>query len=65
MTARWRAILLLTVGAFYDANFEFWASRKVTFTAYVGHAQGLAVMEQIYPPGKDANFGYLELFYRF
>jgi hypothetical protein len=49
----------------YDTNFEYRANPKLALTAYVGHAQGLAVMEQIYPQGKDANFGYLELFYRF
>jgi hypothetical protein len=31
----------------------------------VGYAQGLAVMEQIYPRGKDGRFGYLEFVYRF
>jgi hypothetical protein len=40
-------------------------NRKITLTAYVGYAQGLAVMEQIYPQGKDGRFGYLEFMYRF
>jgi hypothetical protein len=34
-------------------------------TGYVGYTQGLAVMEQIYPKGKDGKFGYLEALYRF
>jgi hypothetical protein len=49
----------------YDTNVEYRASPKLTLTAYFGYAQGLAVMEQIYPQGKDARLGYLELLYRF
>lgn len=49
----------------YDTNAEFRMNRKITLTAYVGYAQGLAVMEQIYPQGKDGRFGYLEFMYRF
>jgi hypothetical protein len=49
----------------YDTSVEFRADRHITLTAYLGYAQGLAVMEQIYPQGKDARFGYLELLYRF
>lgn len=49
----------------YDSSTEFRLNRKVTLTGYFGYAQGLAVMEQIYPNGKDARFGYLEFLYRF
>ena len=38
---------------------------RITLTAYLGYAQGLAAMEGIYPKGKDARFGYLEFLYRF
>jgi len=40
-------------------------NRKITLTAYLGYTQGLAAMEQIYPQGKDGQFGYLEFLYRF
>jgi hypothetical protein len=49
----------------YDTSVEYRASRKLTLMAYLGYAQGLASMEQIYPHDKDARFGYLELLYRF
>jgi hypothetical protein len=49
----------------YDTSLEYRVKRNVVATAYVGYAQGLAVMEQIYPNGKDGRFGYLELLYRF
>jgi hypothetical protein len=49
----------------YDTNLEYRVNPKLTLTAYVGYAQGLAVMERIYPQGKDARLGYLEMLYRF
>ncbi|HLH44244.1 MAG TPA: alginate export family protein [Bryobacteraceae bacterium] len=49
----------------YDANVECRASRNVTLTAYLGYAQGLAAMEQIYTQDKDGRFGYLEMMFRF
>jgi hypothetical protein len=49
----------------YDTSVEYRANRRMTFTAYLGYAQGLAAMEQIYPQGKNAQFGYLEFLYRF
>jgi len=49
----------------YDTSAEVVVSRKITLVAYPGYAQGLAVMEQIYPKGKDGEFGYLEFSYRF
>jgi hypothetical protein len=49
----------------YDTSVEYRAARKVTITAYLGYAQGLAVMKTIYPNGKNAQFGYLEFLYRF
>ena len=33
---------------------------RTTFTGYFGHTQGLAAMEQIYPAGKNGDFGYVE-----
>jgi hypothetical protein len=49
----------------YDTSVEYRANGKLTFTGYFGYAQGLAVMEQIYPKGKNGKFGYLETLYRF
>ena len=36
----------------------------LTLTAYLGYTQGLSVMRQIYPAGKDGQFGYLEALFR-
>ena len=49
----------------YDTNLDYRVSRKITLTAYLGYAQGLAAMEKIYPAGTDGEFGYLEFLYRF
>ena len=49
----------------YDTSLDYQIKRNITATAYVGYAQGLAVMEQIYPRGKDGRFSYLEFVYRF
>ncbi|MBI4905856.1 MAG: hypothetical protein HY820_19640 [Acidobacteria bacterium] len=54
-----------SLGNLYDTSVEFRATRQASFTAYYGRAQGLATMRQIYPKGKDAGFGYIELLYRF
>lgn len=54
-----------SLGNLYDTNLEYRVNRKLTLTGYVGYTQGLAVMEEIYPQGKDGRFGYLEALYRF
>jgi hypothetical protein len=54
-----------SLGNLYDTNVEVRATKKLAFTAHVGYTQGLAVMEQIYPKGKDGWFGYLEMQLRF
>lgn len=54
-----------SLGNLYDTGFEYRVTRQLTLSAYAGHTQGLAAMEQIYPQGKDGKFGYLELLYRF
>jgi hypothetical protein len=48
----------------YDTSVDYRVS-SVTLTAYLGYAQGLAAVEQIYPQGKNGQFGYLEFLYRF
>lgn len=49
----------------YDTSIEYRATAHATFTGYFGYAQGLAAMAEIYPQGKDGEFGYLEIIYRF
>jgi len=49
----------------FDTSVEWRARRDVTLTGYIGYAQGKAVTEFIYPRGRDAKLGYLELMYRF
>jgi hypothetical protein len=38
-----------SLGNLYDTNAEHRANRNLTLTAYFGNAQGLSVIEQIYP----------------
>ena len=54
-----------SLGNLYDMQADYRINSSLSLTAYVGYTQGLAVMEQIYPKGKDGRFGYLELLYRF
>jgi hypothetical protein len=54
-----------SLGNLYDTNVEYRANRKLALTFYLGYTQGLAAMEQIYTHGKDGEFGYVELMYRF
>src|SRR5207249_3454894 len=54
-----------SLGNLYDTSLEYRVNPKLTMTGYFGYTQGLAVMKQIYPLGKDAKFGYVEGLYRF
>ena len=54
-----------SLGNLYDTGVDYRVNRKLTLSAYLGYTQGLAVMEQIYPNGKDGRFGYLEFNQRF
>jgi hypothetical protein len=49
----------------YDTQVDYRFSRKITLTAYLGYAQGLSAIQQIYPGGTGGQFGYLEFLYRF
>jgi hypothetical protein len=49
----------------YDIGADYNVNRNATISAYFAHAQGHSVMRTIYPRGEDADFGYLELTYRF
>ncbi len=52
-----------SLGNLYDTSVEYRANRFTTFTAYLGYTQGLAIMKEIYPTGKDGRFGYLEVLF--
>jgi len=54
-----------SLGNLYDTSVEYRVTRKITLTAYLGYTQGLAIMEDIYPKGKNGEFGYVEILYRF
>jgi hypothetical protein len=41
----------------YDTSAEYRVNRHMTFTAYMGCAQGKAVMHEIYPTGVNGQFG--------
>jgi Alginate export len=49
----------------YDVNVEYRHNAHFTFLGYYGLAQGLASTATIYPKGKNASFGYLEVLYKF
>jgi hypothetical protein len=46
-------------------NVEYRHDAHFTFLGYYGHAQGLASTAAIYPGGKNANFAYGEVLYKF
>lgn len=49
----------------YDISADYQLSKHTTTTLYFAHAEGKAVMASIYPTGRNANMGYLEMLYRF
>jgi hypothetical protein len=49
----------------YDVSADYNANAHVAVAAYYGHAAGKLVVQAIYPQGKNANFGYLELTFKF
>jgi len=54
-----------SLGNLYDTSIEYRATRRTTVTGYFGHAQGLAAIQQIYPNGQNADFGYVEAAFKF
>jgi hypothetical protein len=54
-----------SLGNLYDTSVDYRVNRGLTLSGYIGYTQGLAVLEQIYPNGKDGRFGYLEFLKRF
>ena len=49
----------------YDTNVEYRHNAHFTLLGYYAFAQGLASTATIYPKGKNASFGYLEVLYKF
>ena len=49
----------------YDASLDYTVNQHFAFAAYYARAQGKLVLQDIYPKGRNANFGYLEANYRF
>jgi hypothetical protein len=54
-----------SLGNLYDTSIEYRATARMILTCYFGRTQGLAAMEQIYPAGKNGNFGYVEAAFKF
>jgi hypothetical protein len=48
-----------------DVSADYQLNRRVSIGLYFANAWGGLVMESIYPNGKDARLGYVELAYRF
>ena len=55
----------LSLANLYDTNVEWRALKNFTVTGYYGFAQGRAVMQALYPKGKDGSLGYVEFTYKF
>ncbi|MBZ5607562.1 MAG: alginate export family protein [Acidobacteriia bacterium] len=49
----------------YDASGDFNLNRYFSIGAYYGHAAGKLAVQSIYPDGEDANFGFVELLFKF
>jgi len=49
----------------FDLSADYQFDAQTTFTFYVAHASGKAVIRSIYPGGPKANFAYVELNRRF
>ncbi|MEJ5366879.1 MAG: alginate export family protein [Bryobacteraceae bacterium] len=54
-----------SVANLWDLSCDWNVNARVAFAGYIGHMQGKAAVQRIYPQGGNGNFGYLELTYRF
>ncbi|MFN7933753.1 MAG: hypothetical protein U0R19_10515 [Bryobacteraceae bacterium] len=54
-----------SLGKLIDASLDYTVNSHVSFTVYGGYAPGGEVAKRIYPSGKDAALGYVELSYKF
>jgi hypothetical protein len=48
----------------YDVSADYNVNARAAIGVYYGRAAGKPVIESIYPGGKNANFGHLELTFR-
>jgi hypothetical protein len=48
----------------FDASADYNVNAHASVGVYFGHAAGKLVAQSIYPKGKNANFGYLEMTFR-
>jgi hypothetical protein len=48
----------------FDGSADYNVNSHASIGVYYGHAAGKLVVQSIYPNGKNANFGYLELTFR-
>ncbi len=53
------------LASLFDISADYQVSARATVAAYLGHARGKRVVQAIYPEGRNATFGYLELIWRF
>ena len=56
---------LRSLANLYDANLDITVTSHLTVTPYVGYAAGRAVIQAIYPAGKNGHLAFLETTYRF
>ena len=49
----------------YDLSVDYNVNGHVAIGTYYGHAAGKLVLQSIYPQGRNANLGYLELTFKF
>ena len=54
-----------SLATLYDASADYNANAHLAVGLYYGRAAGKLVIRSIYPNGKDANLGYLELLFKF
>jgi len=54
-----------SLATLYDVSGDFNVSSHLSVGTYYARAQGKSAIEAIYPQGKNANFGYVELMVKF
>ncbi len=55
----------LSLANLYDTSADFNVNAHLGVGAYYGYADGKAVIQALYPKGKNGNLGYLELLIKF
>ncbi len=54
-----------SIANLWDASVDWNINARFAFAGYLGHMQGKAAVERIYPRDRSGNFGYLELTCKF